>query len=227
VIVVIDEVQEVIRNDQIIREALTRILTMGRTANVFACLLTQHPVVDELGGATIARNLSGRTALLVADATASYVAMGSRSEPRADRLGGRGDGYVNVPGETHRIQVAYSEVADAAAVSGAPPEMAAWPDVQTADLGQPVGKAQKFSPQELAVSVLVARWGNFMRGDPGLHGRPTLRALLKEICGQAAGGERLRQLQAVGRDVVNELGKLGFTIENRAQSDCLAAGDEV
>jgi len=207
IVLVVDEVQEVMRAVPAVKEAIRRAVTMGRSAKVHTILATQHPVVDELGGPTIARNLMGRLALLVDGPDASRVAVGG-AYPRADFLLGRGDGYTITPGEVYRTQAAYPETQDAEAVSEGIQELEAWPDSVPEDMGQAPqpGRGKGFEAEEIAVSLIAAANGN---------GRPAMVDMLQAAFKRSTGGQRARDLLALGRSVHTALTGLGYTLSDR------------
>jgi len=208
-VVVIDEVQEVIKIlGDVAKEVIRRLVQLGRSCNVHVILATQHPVVDELGGSTVARMLSGRIALRVTDADASRVAVGA-SDPRADKLLGKGDLYSIAPASLYRAQGAYPEIADAEAVHTIPPELAAWPEVEISDLGQPPdggdARSKPYTPQEHGASLISAHFG---------EGRPKMEARVREMAGEGTGGARSKRLLQWGRDVHRVLGDVGFELHD-------------
>jgi hypothetical protein len=104
-LVAIDEVQE-LNKDKAFSQMVERIATQGGAAGLSLVLATQHPSVDNFGGPVTKRQIGQHIALRVTDADASRVAMG-RSEPRADRLLGCGDAWIERGGEEcQRVQIA-------------------------------------------------------------------------------------------------------------------------
>jgi hypothetical protein len=150
IVIICDEIQELV-GDEMCKAAITKLSAQGRGARIHMVIATQHPVIASLGGPTVGRNLVGRLALRVADADASRVALGS-SNPRADRLLGRGDAYAVSPEATHRTQVAYL---DSDPLTGEP-DMTEWPD----DLGDMPDISGWPTGAEVGAAILSAARGD-------------------------------------------------------------------
>jgi len=160
-IIVVDEVQEVIQ-DPIALEALRRLVVMGRDADVHVIAATQHPVVDALGGPTVARNLGLRLSFRVGDDVAARVALNDSSLP-AHRLLGRGDAYLRTIKHTCRLQGAYVTDDDLAAVKGNGFEVDTWPEVCAEDIGvEPRQRGRRSpwpAPAEIGAGLIAASRG--------------------------------------------------------------------
>jgi hypothetical protein len=193
--VVMDEVQELIGDAPIV-EMVRRIAAQGRAAHVSIILATQHPTTKALGDdASIKRNVTGRIALRVSDYKASEVAIG-QSTPRADWLLGAGDAYAVVPGQCHRVQIAYYERREIERLLTAQPLISEWPLFEAAQLDTPQPGA--FGARELATSLLCAAVG---------EGRPTMikRLAMKD-------GDRARRLYRLGHEIHDELEDAGASV---------------
>ena len=215
-IVVVDEVQEIIRASSLAAEAIRRLVTLGRDAKVHCLLATQHPVVKTLGGPTVTRNLVGRLALHVTDSSASQVAVGS-NYPRADKLLGCGDAYVVTPSATFRVQVAYVTSRDLESVKGEP-ELEDWPNCGNLDESPGRGRPSPWPrPGEIGVSLISALWD---------EGRPKLKKRLVEAGLTRPGSERARNLLSLGRESLGWLNEQGWRLGAPCQViNLLGAGD--
>ena len=203
IIVLVDEVQEVIKDSPLAVEAIRQLATLGRDAGVHCLIATQHPVIKALGGPTVTRNLTGRLALHVTDSSASSVALGS-NHPRADRLLGCGDCYVRTPDHMHRVQVAYAG-REMLEVSAGKPVMESWPEYTAESLGGRRGPGQRANwpvSTEIANSLVSAFC---------LEGRPRLKQRLSDD-GLTIGSERARRLLALGRETLTWLNNHGWRL---------------
>lgn len=97
--VFVDEVPELVRQKPQIKEHLGRLAQAGRHAGIHLILGAQHPLVAELGAATL-RNLPVRLVGRVADKAAAYNAAG-RNDSGAEHLRGGGD-FVAINGPIKR-----------------------------------------------------------------------------------------------------------------------------
>jgi hypothetical protein len=206
-IIVIDEVQELV-SDALLSETIRRLVTQGRDARVHCILTTQHPVVEKLGGAVVARNLPGRMALRVTDWKASEVALGV-PQPRADRLLGCGDCYVRTPNQVIRVQVAMAEDRDFDKKAG-DLVFDVWPEAGAPDLGvEPVQRGRS-SPwpcaEELSVALMAAN------GKGRQRGRPWFLKQLRTLTGETVGSGRADEILALGRTTSEVLGQEGWNI---------------
>ena len=197
-VVVADEVQEIIR-DPAIAALLRRLANQGRAVRVYTLIATHHPTADVLGedGSVLKAGLPGRIAMRVTSPEASRVVIGA-SDPRADRLLGCGDSYVVALSKVHRVQWAYIPPARLKSMSGAQPELAAWPAFDPGQVGisPDDGRANGngnggFGGKELAVSLAAAFLG---------HGRPTLVKALEVVGLGRIGSDRADRLLAEGRE---------------------------
>lgn len=211
-VIVIDEVQEVIKALPLAQEIIRRLVQLGRSCNVHVILATQHPIVEELGGSTVARLLLGRVALKVTDSDASRVVVGA-PDPRANLLLGQGDAYSIAPASLYRVQCAYPEVADAVAVSQVPPEMECWPEADT-DIGQEPenvdARRKPYSASEYAASLITAHYD---------EGRPSLENRVREMAKEGTGGNRSKWLYQWGKDVHHALQQVGFGLRDNHTVD--------
>lgn len=196
VVVVMDEPQEFIgrKGDEAVQEMVRRIVAQGRAAQVHLLMATQHPILAEIGGPVIKRNLVGRIALKTMDAKASEVAVGA-STPRADYLLGQGDSYCIAPGALHRVQLVYVDESDLRTAPAGEPILEEWPEFAAEDLGQEPDGGQ-FNGKEIAVSLLNARYGG---------GRPALQKALEMAGLRKPGTGRSRRLLKLGREVYGYL----------------------
>lgn len=203
IIVLVDEVQEVIKDSPLAVEAIRQLATLGRDAGVHCLIATQHPVVKALGGSTVTRNLTGRLALHVTDSSASSVALGS-NHPRADRLLGCGDAYVRTPDHMHRVQVAYAG-REMLETSAGEPVLDAWPEYSAESLGgrQGPGQYSRWPVSDEIANSLVSAFH--------LEGRPRLKQRLGE-CDLTIGSERARRLLALGRETLTWLNNHGWRL---------------
>lgn len=165
-VVLFDEFQEY-KSDKLVTGLLSKLAAQGRGAKVHLLAATQHPTVDAFGDSSTRRELTGRLALSVTDASASQVVVGD-SLPRADRLLGKGDAYAIAPGAVHRIQCAYvdeRDFNDAETVRESGWLVDDWAGCGAGDVVDgPNTPTNQPTNQELAVSLLSAASG---------EGRPT------------------------------------------------------
>jgi hypothetical protein len=200
--VVIDEVQELI-TDTAIAEMVRRIAAQGRAARVSIILATQHPTTKALGDeASIKRNVTGRIALRVADYKASEVAIGQNT-PRADWLLGAGDAYAVVPGQCHRVQIAYYERREIERLLTAEPLINEWPIFEAEGLPNGGPNVATYSGAELAVS-LVNAYQN--------RGRPALVQALEAAGLSKPGNVRADRLLKLGREQYDALRGDGWNL---------------
>jgi len=204
VVVVIDEVQA-IADDPLASESLRQVVSTGRGCGVHVIAATQHPVVAALGGPTVGRNLVGRLALRVADAEASRVAVGA-SQPRADYLLGRGDGYGVAPGAVHRVQCAYLD----SEPERAEPDLTEWPEAD-AELpsGWPVGT-------EVGAALLSVSRG---------EGRAKFQRACSALGVKVADNNKAVRLLGLARDTLAWLGEHGADV-CLSEDDDTPTGDE-
>lgn len=199
-IIIIDEVQELI-GDPTIVESIRRLAAQGRAVKVHLIIATQHPVNRALGDPTIKRNVSGRLALLVADAKSSEVAVG-QATPRADWLLGEGDAYAVVPGATHRIQVAYITLKEIEPILNNTPLLETWPPLQLGAV-EKAGNIGSFSGAELAVGLVNAH---------NEGGRPALVHSLEAARAGKPGSERAQRLLALSRAQLQAMRESGWML---------------
>ena len=221
VILVFDEIQQYV-DDAAIVGMLKTLTAQGRSAGVHCLVSTQHPTVDAFGDSATRRNLTGRLAFHVGDADASRVAVGG-ANPRADKLLGKGDGYVISPSHQHRVQGCFVDDKDvAAAIYDANGRAGKWlfqdwPDYDPCDIGggQSSGNGGNggyvknagntrapWSVEEIAITLAAALVGE---GRDAMIDRGT-------AWGVPIGSTRGRDLVKVGRAVKGVLETYGFGI---------------
>jgi len=220
VILVFDEIQQFV-DDGAIVGMLKTLTAQGRSAGVHCLVSTQHPTVDAFGDSATRRNLTGRLAFHVGDADASRVAVGG-ADPRADKLLGKGDGYVISPSHRHRVQGCFVDDKDiVAAIYDANGRAGQWlfqdwPDYDPCDIGggqssagngggyvKNTGNTRKpWSTVELAVTLASALAGEG-------RGEMIDRA---DRWGVQIGSTRGRDLVKVGREIKDVLETYGFGI---------------
>jgi hypothetical protein len=204
--VVIDEVQELI-TDTTIAEMVRRIAAQGRAAHVSIILATQHPTTKALGDeASIKRNVTGRIALRVADYKASEVAIG-QSTPRADWLLGSGDAYAVVPGQCHRIQIAYYERREIERLLTATPAIGEWPVFEVAAL--PSGSPAWPTGAEVGAALLSAQRD---------EGRVKYQRFLKDN-GLSVANDKAVKLLGLARDATRWLEDQGYAVRPSDDED--------
>jgi hypothetical protein len=190
-VVAFDEFQEW-ASHQVISDLMHKIAAQGRAAGVHLLAATQHPVVDAFGDSATRRELTGRVALMVTDAEASRVAVGSAT-PRADRLLGAGDCYVIAPGNCHRVQGAFVDEADFAKAQTGRWEFDEWPDCDAESAGQDLPVTGSIpTAQETAISLLSAMAG---------EGRPTFKDRFPDWDLPRPGNTKASRLLNFGREV--------------------------
>lgn len=192
-VVVFDEFQEYSDN-QTVTGLMAKIAAQGRGARVHLMASTQHPTVSAFGESSTRRELTGRLALTVTDASASQVVIGD-SIPRADHLLGCGDGYAIVPGACHRVQGAYVDEMDFHEKSSQEPGwlVSEWPDFQPENIGRDVDTSTVNQPtnEQLALAVLSAAAN---------EGRPTFEKRCAEN-GVKIGSTISRRLHKQGKEL--------------------------
>jgi hypothetical protein len=197
-----DEFQE-FTGDAQVRELTRRILAQGRAARIHAILATQHPTNEAFGDDnTLKRNLVGRIALKVTDAKASEVAIGDTS-PRADRLMGKGDAYTIGPGRIYRAQLLLVDHHELEHLPRQRPQFETWPESKPEELGQEPTVRWAYTGEELAHGLVAAtqNWG-----------RRKLLAALTDSGNARPGVERARRLLDLGREQLEALESLGYTV---------------
>lgn len=191
-VVLFDEFQEFMADDGV-RELTRRVLAQGRAARIHAILATQHPTVDAFGeNGALRRNLVGRVALRVTDQDASRVVVGD-SQPRADRLMGRGDAYAVIPGRVHRVQLLLIDEAELHMMERQEPRLRAWPEVQPADFGQEPTVHWAYNGAEIA-------WGLIGAAQIPQWGRDAVSTALEQAGLPRPGSERADRLVDLTRD---------------------------
>jgi hypothetical protein len=207
-ICIFDEPQE-FTGDAVIADLLRTIAARGRGAGVHLVLATQHPTLDTFKDPTTRRNLAGRIALRVLDYSASQVIVGD-SSPRADALLGKGDGYLLMPGITHRIQGCYVDEKD---FGPAPrePLFEEWPDFVAEDLGREPTEPVRwdYSGEEFTLALIAAQLG---------YGRGRLRRMFESLKLERPGSEKAARLLDKGREGAALLRRLKLEI---ARTACL------
>jgi len=202
-ILVIDEVQSFV-DDQAITGMLADIISQGRGANIHVFLGTQHPTVENVGGAKVKRNLSGRVGLHVNDWKASEVVVGGTS-PRLSSLMGAGDAYAIAPNNTLRTQIAYADrrLIEQMNIGRSDFE---WPEYSLEDASY---SGASFSPIETAISITHAfeRKNGINRG-----GRDLLKEKIRSMTGASIGSPKAGSLRNYGREVFEEIARLGYCI---------------
>lgn len=197
-IVVFDEVQDAMDDEYVVR-AIEKIVQQGRAAKISAILTTQHPTNANLGkSAVLKRCVPSRIALRVTDFQASQAAVG-QSEPRADKLSGKGDSYVVTNVGFQRCQIAYVPEDQWGKYLVSEPRLDAWPDAPTDEVSASGG----FSGKELAVSIITAS---------EREGRPKLLKRAEEAGLNVKDGDRARALLSTGKDVVSALEELNYGV---------------
>ena len=209
-IVFVDEVQEIIQ-DQVSSEALRRLVTMGRDAGVHVVAATQHPVVDALGGPTVARNLGGRLSFRVNDKVASRVALNDSSLP-ADSLLGRGDAIIKVPEAAYRIQGTYVTDAEIGALEdGDGFELDDWPEAVAEDIGVEVRQRGRRSPWPGPVEI-----GTGLMATAQNQGRDRYREGVEAATGRRPGSGRADRMLDLCRATLEHLQERGWEIARTA-----------
>jgi energy-coupling factor transporter ATP-binding protein EcfA2 len=102
--VFVDEVPDLIATRPAIKEHLGRLAQAGRHAGIHLVLGAQHPLVSEMGSATM-RNIPVRLVGRVTDRTAAYNATG-RNDSGAEHLRGKGDFLAATGSAMRRFQAA-------------------------------------------------------------------------------------------------------------------------
>lgn len=199
VVIIFDEIQEFV-NDSIVVALMKRIAAQGRDAGVHLLASTQHPTVDAFGDPTVRRNLTGKLALMVADADASRVAVGGRL-PRADFLLGAGDCYTVTPGICHRVQGAYVDERDFDGAESGEWEFDTWPEYDAVGVGQELPRrggnsAKSLQPGELGAALVSAM---------EKEGRPTFQGRVESAGLSKPGSDRARSLLQLGRQTLGWL----------------------
>lgn len=192
-VVAVDELQEM-TDDPLAVEAVRRLASQGRAAKIHLMIGTQHPVQAVFGDPQIKRNLAGRVAFRTDDWKSSEVIIGG-SSPRADRLLGKGDSYVCVPGRTVRVQTAYMTPDEMRAIAGGQPRFDAWPELADDPLGREmdsnVGGSMDPKEASLAIANAVER-----------AGRDRLKHRFTEAGLSMPGNTKAARLRDWGRNVV-------------------------
>jgi len=193
-IVVFDEIQEFCEDAAVVG-LLKKLTAQGRAANVHCLLATQHPTIGVFGSAATRRNLTARIALLVADADASRVAIGS-STPRADHLLGSGDAYACSPGNVNRVQCAFVDDKEIGKAGSGQHLFDTWPEFDAEgvgqDLPQPGRPRRAIAHSEIGTSLISAMEG---------EGRPAFKTRLEAEGLGRPGSDRARTLLTLGRQV--------------------------
>jgi len=214
-IVAVDEIQEIIQ-DSAIADMLRLLAAQGRSRGVHVFITTQHPTTKAFGDPSVPRNLTGRIALQVVDHAASRVVTGSASWPRADFLGGSGDGYAIGPGCFHRVQVAWVDRTDFdKASNGYSWRFQRWPEFEAEDIGQDLpanGGRKPFTGDQLGASMLAASLNP-------REGRDALLTRLREAELGPIGTDRVGRLRDMGRDAITWLNTNGWCVCRVADSD--------
>ena len=200
-IVVIDEMQEFVR-DPVLARDLEQIAAQGAGAHVHIVAATQYPNAREFSP-TLLRNLAGRVAFRVADHHASRAIVGPGV--RADRLLGGGDAYVAGAIPTTRIQGLYiSEDALASASDTFAYDMPKWPVLNEPQEAVRRGRQQRqWQPDEMAAAIEVVSDGG---------GRPSLKRAFAERGLQVPGSAQCDRLLAQARGVLDALRGQGYDI---------------
>jgi S-DNA-T family DNA segregation ATPase FtsK/SpoIIIE len=102
VVIVIDEYADLVMSDRgkEIERQLTLIAQKGRAAGLHIILATQYPTADVVNS-VVKANFPARVAFTMASAVNSRVVLDSAG---AEKLAGRGDGILSVPGRSVRFQ---------------------------------------------------------------------------------------------------------------------------
>ena len=187
-----DEFPEHTQDRRVVR-LLSRLASRGREANIHLVLATQHPSLKMFGDESIRRQFPMRIALKVVDQYASDVIIGG-PEPRANLLTGSGDAYL-IADQVTRFQALHigeEEIRQVLADRMTGPILKEWPLAADGDEDNPAA--------EMAAAIATA-----VRG----RGRPYLNGMV------AGGADKLRRLLTTGKQIADELEKLGITLSDR------------
>jgi len=183
-------------------ETVRRLLAQGRGCGVHVILATHHALVSVFKDSSTSRNFVGRLALKVIGAEASRVAVGE-SKPRADFLLGCGDTYAIVPGSpVQRLQGAFVDKKNFAALPSGSPTFDEWPVGEVEDLGQELPN-RELTGEEVGVSLIAAHQD---------RGRPTVQQMVKEVTGQGVGSGRAKWLMDLGREALRFMNGRGYRL---------------
>lgn len=209
IVTIIDEVQS-FTEDAACAAMLSKLTAKGRECRVHILAGTQNPTIKTLGDGSLKRNLPGRCGLRVTDPEASRVVMGDPTL-RADWLKGRGHALISAEGALHNVQIAYVPETELRRVPRGAPRLAQWDEADPEVIGARTA-GQKWTAEDLAHAIAFAHTSP-------KAGRPAFIKSRTNYELASRGTDAVRELQAMGRAVVSQLGEFGYSLQGTLDSD--------